>query len=118
MQMNSDREDIIMEDIRELGYGILLVRGKLAKVMNNSIDLSTQEGRDKLIFMMRDRDSAEDIKRLMPYGPCTIAYIYPEMDGPFGRHHLVARKSPKWLKSEIREMLKKELPEYADEFRI
>ena len=96
MQMSSDREDNIMEDIRELGYGILLVRGKLAKVMNNSIDLSTQEGRDKLIFMMRDRDSAEDIKRLLPYG----------------------RGTPKWLKSEIREMLKKELPEYADEFRI
>lgn len=105
-----------MEDIRELGHGILLVRGKLAKVMNNAIDLSTQEGRDKLTFMMRDRNSAEDIRRLMPYGPCTIAYIYPEMDGLFGRHHFVARKSPKWLKSEIREMLKQELPKYTSEF--
>lgn len=102
-----------MDDIRELGYGILLVRGKLVCVMNNALDLSTQAGRDKLFDITRDR---EDVKRGMPYGPCTIIYIYPEMDGRFGRHHFVARQSPKWLKSEIREMLKKELPEYADEF--
>lgn len=102
-----------MDDIRELGYGILLVRGKLARVTDNALDLSTQTGRDKLFDITGDR---EDVKRSMPYGPCTIICIFPEMDGRFGGHHFVARQSPKWLKAEIREMLKKELPEYADEF--
>lgn len=102
-----------MEDIKSLGHDLYLVQGDLVCIMNGSVDLSTRAGHDKVMHMTGpDFQTRED----KPYGPCTILYIYPDVDGRFGRLPRIELQSPKWLQQDIRDMLKRELPEYADEF--
>lgn len=102
-----------MPDIKQLDYGLAIVDGHIVKVVKNAVDLSTDIGKEKLAELAAKMGTG---LRGMPYGPCTVLYVYPEIDGRMGRHHVIELRSPRWLPLDARDMLKKEMPEYANEF--
>lgn len=80
--------------------------------MNGCIDVSTDDGRDKLVRFVANMNRGI---RGMPYGPYTVLYIYPEIDGPCGRKHVKELWDPKCLSDTVRENIRREMPEYASE---
>lgn len=99
------------DGMKACGKGTYLVNGRIVRIMKNSIDMSSQEGREKAVRMAAGMGSGP---RGLPYGPVTVLYVWPEVDGPIGRKFVGELHRPTDLSDDVREALRKEMPEHAD----
>lgn len=104
-----------VDEIRVISeeWHLYLVNGRLVQVMLNAVDLNTEEGRKKLISTA---GSMHKGPFGMVHGPYSVCCLYPRTETPFGYRHTREIISPKWLPMPLRKILRKEMPEHADEF--
>lgn len=102
-------------DVRLLSkeWNIYLVNGRLVWIMYDAIDPATDAGMERLI---RTANAMDKGPFGMLHGPYSVCRLYPKEDTPFGLRHTKEIIAPKWLPKPLREILRKELPEHADEF--
>lgn len=100
-------------DIKDMGRGTYLVDGRVVRIMDGCIDPSTENGLAAIAKFASDMD-----KGLfgMLHGPFTVLCVFYKTNGPNGQKYLKEMRHPKALPDDVRERLRGEFPDHADEF--
>lgn len=100
-----------MEELKHLGCNVYMAHGKVVKVDDVSVDVSTDAGRDEVLTFAKNVFEGRLSPR--PWGDLTVAVMLPCVDGPHGRKHVVSCSHFGDMPDQVKENLRKEFPDYA-----
>ena len=98
--------------IRDLGSDVYLIGRTPVRIDDGAIDMSTPEGVQDACRLVRNMG---DGPRGIPYGDLTAMTVLPKIDGPAGPKYIRELHRFRDLPDPVREILRKEFPEYASE---
>lgn len=101
-----------MNDIKDFGYGVFIVSGKVIWIKDDAVDVGTDEGRAWLQAHAARMRSC--VARPNPYGPLTADIVYPKSDSPDGTKHPISAVHFGSLPDAVKPAIRKEFPDYAD----
>lgn len=102
-----------MEELRCLGDNVYMAYGNVVRVKDPDVDAATEEGRVDVLSFAKNLFGGKFSPR--PWGPLTAGVMLPKVDGPNGKKHVVSCVHFSALPDGAKDILRKELPEYADQ---
>lgn len=102
-----------MEQLRCIAPDVYMAYGKVLKVSDPSVDISTDDGRSDVVRFLENM--FQDKFDIRPYGVLTAGVMLPAVNAGRGMKHAVSYCHFGDLPEEARKALREEFPGHADE---